>query len=155
MSTTDTPLTKADGFTFECKVHFRTGVRGRKRLAAGRAPRPKPAVHAGVPRVARILALAHRYQALVQSGDVRDYADLARLVGVSRPRMTQIMSLLLLAPDIQEAVLDLPAVLPGAEPFWEEDLRTIAAQAVWARHRAMWGRLTTTGHAATRSRRSA
>lgn len=64
--------------------------------------------------------------------------------------MTQIMSLLLLAPDIQEAVVDLPAVLPGAALFWEEDLRPIAAQAVWAKQRAMWGRLTTAGNAATR-----
>ncbi len=37
--------------------------------------------------------------------EVRDYADLARLGYVTRARLTQIMNLLLLAPDIQDALL--------------------------------------------------
>lgn len=45
--------------------------------------------------------------------DARDYADLARLGHVTRPRLTQIMELFLLAPDIQEEILFLPAVTSG------------------------------------------
>jgi len=42
----------------------------------------------------------------VDQGEMRDYADVARLGYVTRARLTQIMNLLLLAPDIQEALLD-------------------------------------------------
>jgi hypothetical protein len=61
-----------------------------------------------VPRIARLMALALRFEHLVQSGTVRHYAELARLGQVSRARVTQIMNLLHLAPDIQEAILFLP-----------------------------------------------
>ena len=56
-----------------------------------------------VPRIARLMALALRFEHLVQSGTVRDYAELARLGQVSRARLTQITNLLHLAPDLQEA----------------------------------------------------
>ena len=42
-------------------------------------------------------------------------AELARLGRVSRARITQIMDLLMLAPEIQEEVLHLPLV---TEPLW-------------------------------------
>src|SRR5687767_1615544 len=58
-----------------------------------------------VPRVARLMALAIKFQDMVDRGEVRDYADLARLGFVTRARLTQIMNLLLLAPDIQEQLL--------------------------------------------------
>jgi hypothetical protein len=51
------------------------------------------------------MALAIKFQDMVDRGEVRDYADLARLGYVTRARLTQIMNLLLLAPDIQERVL--------------------------------------------------
>jgi hypothetical protein len=57
-----------------------------------------------------------------------EQADLARLVGVSRARVTQVMSLLWLAPDIQEAVLD---ALPGV-PGSERALRGVASHMLWA-----------------------
>ncbi len=81
-----------------------------------------------IPRVARVLALAHHWQGLIRSGAVRDQADLARLVGVGRARVSQVMKLLWLAPDIQEAVLDGNVELPGIEGA----LRMIAEQARWA-----------------------
>jgi hypothetical protein len=58
-----------------------------------------------IPRITRLLALAIKFQDMVNRGEVRDYADLARLGYVTRARLTQIMNLLLLAPDIQEALL--------------------------------------------------
>jgi len=51
------------------------------------------------------MALAIRFDDLIRRGEVRDYADLARLGHVSRARITQIMNLLNLAPDIQERLL--------------------------------------------------
>jgi hypothetical protein len=53
--------------------------------------------------------LAVRFEGLLREGTVRDYAELARLGGVSRARITQIMSLRNLAPVIQERILELPA----------------------------------------------
>ena len=58
-----------------------------------------------IPRITRLLALAIKFQDMVDRGEVRDYADLARLGYVTRARLTQVMNLLLLAPDIQERLL--------------------------------------------------
>ncbi|MCE9635860.1 MAG: hypothetical protein K8T90_09160 [Planctomycetes bacterium] len=130
--------TTAGDWTFETRVHFKTAARGRKRMLEGAVPEPRPVVPGSVPRVARLVALAHRFAALVESGEVRDYADVARLAGVTRARVTQIMNLLHLAPDIQEAILDLPRTLHGPDPFFEFDIRKIAAQPLWSTQRQMW-----------------
>jgi hypothetical protein len=96
-----------------------------------------------VPRVSKLLALAIRMDGLVQRGEVRDYADLARLGYVTRARITQIMNLLNLAPDIQENLLFLSRTLKGYDPICEKDLRPIAAVPYWHRQRNMWGDLKT------------
>jgi hypothetical protein len=57
---------------------------------------------------------------------------------VTQPRMTQIMNLLHLAPDIQEELLFLPRVTSGDDPIHENMLRPIAAESDWARQREMW-----------------
>jgi hypothetical protein len=61
-----------------------------------------------IPRIARLMALAIRFQGLLREKKIRDYVELARLGRVTRARMTQIMKLLDLAPDIQEQILFLP-----------------------------------------------
>ena len=66
-----------------------------------------------MPRVARLLALAHKFQGMLDRGEVASMAELARLGCVTPARITQIMDLLLLAPDIQEEILFLPAVEGG------------------------------------------
>lgn len=91
-----------------------------------------------IPRVARLLALAIRFDGLVKRGDVQDYADLARLGYVTRARITQIMNLINLAPDIQEAILFLPNTTKGRDPILERDLRPVAAVPQWNRQRKMW-----------------
>ena len=133
--------THAEGWTFECKVRFGRGHRGRKHLRAGDSSPPAPVVPGSVPRVARLLALAHRYEELVASEAVKDYADLARLMGVSRARVTQVMNLLLLAPDIQEAILDLPRTVRGRDAFFEGDLRPIVSTPEWSKQRRLWREL--------------
>src|SRR3954447_1990139 len=92
--------------TVQCRLHERRGRKGRVELVEGPGPEPLPTGR--VPRVSRLLALAHRFQKLLDQGVVEDYADLARRGQVTRARLSQIMDLLLLAPDVQEAVLFLP-----------------------------------------------
>ena len=58
-----------------------------------------------VPRIARMLALAHLVDRLIDEGKLADYADAARRLGVSRGRMTQVMNLRGLSPTIQEGIL--------------------------------------------------
>jgi hypothetical protein len=129
------------GLTVECDVHFRGAAHGRKRLRRGR-PAPCPDVPQGrVPRVARLMALAIKFEGLIQEGHVRDYGQIARLGHVTRARLSQIMNLRLLAPDIQEEVLFLPRVLRGRDPITERDLRAIVAEADWSEQRGMWGRV--------------
>src|SRR4051812_10325703 len=58
-----------------------------------------------VPRITRLLALALKFEELIRTGAVSNYAVLARLGQVSRARVTQMTGLLNLAPDIQEEIL--------------------------------------------------
>ena len=98
------------GMTVTANVHFGTGRRSRKELKTGEKPVP-PA--ARIPRVAKLMALAIRFDQLIRDGVVADQAEVARLGHVSRARVTQIMNLLNLAPDIQEELLFLPPVEQG------------------------------------------
>lgn len=136
--------------TITCKVHFGIGARGKRRILVGAGPEPGPETkaHPGrgrVPRAARLMALAIRCERLIAGGAIADRAELARLGHVTRARITQIMNLLHLAPDIREAILALPPVTEGRDPVTERDLRPIAAEVCWARQRAMWKTLIRTG----------
>jgi hypothetical protein len=91
------------------------------------------------PRIARLLALAHRLEGLVRSGTVRDYAELARLGHVSAARLSQIMLLLHLAPAIQEHILFLSP--DEARFITESALRRIGREVRWDRQRTSFERL--------------
>jgi len=78
------------------------------------------------------MALAIKFQAMVERDEVRDYADLARLGYVTRARLTQIMNLLLLAPDIQERVLFGISSSGGSE----RALRVVCAEVYWPDQRS-------------------
>ena len=95
-----------------------------------------------LPRISKLMALAIRFDGLVRRGEVRDYADLARLGYVTRTRITQIMNLLNLAPDIQEEILFLPRTVKGRDRLREKEVRPIAAVPHWSRQRKMWAKLT-------------
>jgi hypothetical protein len=84
------------------------------------------------------MALAIRIEELVRSGEVRDYADLARLGHVSRARVTQIMNFLNLAPDIQEEILFLPFTRTGSDVLSERALRPVVGEIDWKRQRRRW-----------------
>jgi len=117
-------------------VHFRSMRKGRKELREG--VEESPPTLGSVPRVSRLLALALHMDDLRRQGEVADYAELARLAMVTRARMTQIMSLLLLAPDIQEEILFLPRSQGGLDPIREKAVRPIAAVPDWRKQRVMW-----------------
>ena len=130
------------GLTFECDVHFKTGNCGRKRVREGRKPVESDADSGIVPRLSRLMALAIRFEGLVREGHVAGYADLARLGHVTRSRLTQIMNLRLLAPDIQEAILFLSRVPGERSGLCERHVRHIVATPDWVRQRRMWETLT-------------
>jgi len=84
------------------------------------------------------MALAIRFDRLIKEGEITDQADLARLGSVSRARVTQIMNLLQLAPEIQEALLFLPRTVKGRDPIRETHIRPIAAELEWRKQRRLW-----------------
>ena len=129
--------------TISCNVHFKRGYGGRKRIIEGELPVVLPVMPGNVPRASRLMALAIRLEKLVNDGAVRDYADIARLGQVSWARITQIMNLLHLAPEIQETLLFLPHTVKGRDRIHERDLRPIAAIPDWNRQRELWAALTT------------
>jgi len=91
-----------------------------------------------IPGVARLLALAHRIDSMVRDDEIADYADAARRLNLTRARVTQITNLLLLAPEIQGTVLDLPLITNGRDPITERQLRPITAEPDWNRQLEMW-----------------
>ena len=106
---------------------------------SGKSPRRATRAATGrIPRVVRMLALAHKIDGMIREGELRDLADAARAIGVTRARMTQLMNLLLLAPEIQEAILGLPLVTRGRESVSERTLRTIVVEPNWDVQRRLW-----------------
>jgi predicted XRE-type DNA-binding protein len=102
------------------------------------APTPKRDPHPDVSSSARNLALAHRIAALIEQGQIADYTAAARLLGVSQPRLTHLMGLLLLAPEIQAAILA-GTIAPG-----DKQLRQLARVAEWPAQIDMLSRFTAT-----------
>ena len=126
------------------KLDFRAGGRDSKNLSSDRQPPDREAASCSIPRIARLMALAIRFEGLLRNRTIRDYAELARLGRVSRARMTQIMRLLNLAPDIQEQILFLPLV----QGLNERNLRAIVSRVDWHDQRRLFqimGTLHTTG----------
>ena len=117
------------------EIHFENGRRSRKVVEGVDVT---PPTSGRIPRVSKIMALAIRFDKLIRDGVAKDQSTLARLGHVSRVRMTQIMNLNLLAPDIQEEVLHLPLHYCGREVVKECELRGIAAEVDWGRQREMW-----------------
>jgi hypothetical protein len=126
--------------TVTTQVHFTTTGAGRKRMHASAEPVTRSPV-GRIPRVSKLMALAIRFERLLREGTVTDMAALARLASVSQPRMTQIMNLLHLAPNIQEELLFLPGVVEGRGVLHERMLRGISATMNWQRQREQWRRI--------------
>ena len=124
------------GPTARFKVNFgrRPGLPQRNR-----EPRPSPrctgkAASSQPSRAARMIALAHLVERLVVTGQLRDYADAAAVLGITRARMSQIMNLLLLAPSLQEALLT------GSLGLRERQLRRVTRILAWEEQRTLLSR---------------
>ena len=123
------------------KVHFTHANRGRKQIKTG--PESVTDTPEGrVPRLSRLMALAVHFDGLIRQGGIHNQADLAQLGHVSRARVTQIMNLLHLAPDIQEQILFLPRIMSGDDPYPERKIRRIIREWDWKKQRQMWKMLT-------------
>ena len=121
------------------QVHFGSRERGRKVLEHG--PPVDPPDREVVPRISRLMALAIHMEDLIRRDEVADYSELARLAHVTRARITQIMNLLHLAPDIQEEILHLPRSRDSRHPIRERMVRPIAAVFDWRKQRVLWADL--------------
>ena len=85
----------------------------------------KPPREPKTPRVVELLRKAIEWQALLESGDVANQADIARREGITRARVTQVMGMLRFAPEIQQHVLSLPDMV-RRPAITERALRPIA-----------------------------
>ena len=122
-------------------VDFGSGRQSRRReiktFSSDRRPPDGEAAGGCIPRIARLMALAIRFEGLLRDKTIRDYAELARLGRVTRARMTQIMKLLDLAPDIQEQILFLPPI----KGLNERNLRRIVSRIDWDEQRRMFQKI--------------
>jgi hypothetical protein len=133
-------------------IHF---VRRGRRTKAVSAPDAAPMVlPSRVPRVARLMALAIHFDGMLRKGVVADQSELAEICNVTQPRMTQIMNLLHLAPDIQEQILNLEPTDIGRDLVTERELRPLVALLSWSSQRAAWRNVGRMNNQATYHRES-
>ena len=127
--------------TVKRKLSVQIVARGRKTIRphdpnSDNASKPKPP--ARIPRIARLMALAIHYQEMLRTGETTDMIELSRSAKVSQPRMSQIMALNLLAPDIQTELLILPPQSKGKPFLHEKRIRPITAMLEWTEQRVAW-----------------
>jgi hypothetical protein len=123
--------------TVKRKLQLTREAHGRRRVAT-KTTDSSPVESGSIPRISRLMAVAIRLEGLLQSGEVSDLTELARLSHVTQPRMSQILNLAQLAPDIQEELLFLPRITAGRATIHEKMLRQISAQISWSRQRELW-----------------
>jgi hypothetical protein len=122
------------GSPFEIRFSLRTKLR-----PASEATEQVPSRRVGrLPRVMQVLALAIHLEDMLRCGGAKDYADLARLSCLCRERISQIIRLNYLAPDIQVELLYLPPTTSGRFPISETALRKIANLLSWNDQRREW-----------------
>ncbi len=132
----------------EFTVQFSHGPKGRRRAreasgqpdptrATGSGAAPSRAASASrVPKITRLLVLGHHFERLVREGAVKDYAEIARLTGITRARVTQIVNLTLLAPDTQEKIL-IGEDNAGQWRLHERQLRQVVVEPNWNHQRRL------------------
>lgn len=124
-----------NAYTVSRKIHFQNSSRSKKTIRPGEKPKR---LKARTPRISKLMALAIHFEQMLKDGHVQDMATLARYGQVTRARMTQIMNLLILAPDIQETILNLPQTTKGRDEITIRGLQSIALQSDWTIQRQMW-----------------
>lgn len=94
-----------------------------------------------VQRVSEVMALAIRFDQLIRSGEVKGIRQLAEIGRISQPRVSQILALVSLAPDLQESLLFLPRPENGKDTVFEKQVRPLAMELDWSKQRRMWKEL--------------
>lgn len=112
-------------------------IRRGKAICFGVTPHAPAPLSARVPRIARMLALAHAMQRLLDRRAVRSRAELAIVTGFTPARITQLLDLTLIAPDIQEELLFASASC-GRALITERSLRDVVRCRNWADQRYRW-----------------
>lgn len=120
------------------RFHVATGRTGHKEVRDAEAAVSPGVTDGHIPRISRLMALAIRFEQLIRDGVIKDQAELARLAFISPARVTQIMDLLMLAPDIQEALLFLPPIRKGRDPVTERDMRVMLKEMAWDQQENAW-----------------
>jgi hypothetical protein len=122
----------------ETVVYFERGQRGSKLVTSVPV---QPSVQGRLPRITRLMALAIHFDPLVRDGEIHDNAEQARLGHLTRARVTQIMNLTNLAPEIHEEILFLPKVAEGREHLVLRQFQKMAGLTCWRRQRRAWREL--------------
>ena len=123
------------GFRIEIPMHIKRDRRARKIVRKGPALETAPDP---VPRIARLLALAHKWEGMVRRGEVKDHAEIAIRLRITKGRITQICGLAQLAPSIQNALIH--STTSRAVPT--HSLRRILRDSRWDEQWRIWKRLT-------------
>jgi hypothetical protein len=122
------------------EIQFLLHAAGGAPGGAGSVKRPASG-NGRLPRLTQVMALAIQFQDMILRGEARDYADLARLGCLTRERMSQIMKLIWLAPDIQQEILEFPLAHQTRFPIGEVAARKIASFLTWEAQRQRWREL--------------
>lgn len=117
------------------KGAFQTGIVGtlKRRVApdqtvnalSAKARNRKPPKAPQTPKVVKLLRTAQEWRRQLDAGEVENQAAIARREGITRARVTQVIGLLRLAPEIQEQILNLPKSVERT-PITERALRPLA-----------------------------
>ncbi|XZE33754.1 hypothetical protein SH501x_004549 [Pirellulaceae bacterium SH501] len=119
------------------KLEFKSGKRTAKAIVEA-GTQPEQPTLGRLPRITKMMALAIRLDYLIKSGQVTDQAELARVGHVSRARLTQIMDLNLLAPEIQEELLFWVGSDSRVNSTMEREARKIVKFFDWKTQRQIW-----------------
>lgn len=131
----------SDGATVTFKIHLTRGPKTRRELKEGDAPPKLTPPEGRTPHISKLMALAIKFDRLLMTGAVRTQTDLARAGHVTSARVSQIMNLNNLAPDIQEEILFLPRVTRGRCRISEQVLRPLTCTPDWTHQRRAWARI--------------
>lgn len=133
--------------TVTYKFEVTRGRKGRKQLSPATVPQEEAAPPAPlrpvidpttVPRITRMLVLGYHFERLVREGKFKNYAEIARLTGLSRARVTHLADLCLLSPRIQGALF---VASGSARPPTERRARTLTHRTIWTEQESALSRL--------------
>ena len=126
------------GLTVTKQIHFSIRSRGRKEVTEGSRPAASRPSVGRVPRLMRLMALAIHLDDLIARGAINDQAEAAAMGHVTRARMTQLLGLMRLAPDVRLAIMQLPHTKAGRDPISERHVRALTLMVDWDDQRRAW-----------------